>query len=323
VDLDTDVLHCGMCDNPCTAPVNGVAVCDEGSCTFSCDPGFDDCDGNAMNGCEADLTDPATCGDCTTACARPNTVASCDMGACNYVCETGFGDCDADGDNGCEDTLDSVTHCGACGVSCAPAGATGDCSTGTCMIGSCTAPFDDCDGDVSNACEANLAFDESDCGTCGTACASGGICNGGDCYADCEGVPCMSGCSMSSPCMCNSGTCGFFCSEATCDTHCQGSGISCTVLGNGSRVTGRCTGGATCTFDLRAGDAAQSVRCDNASTTCSADCRDAASCQIDCRSGADCEILCSGTGTCGFNRCDDMETDCGGGRHVCNPTGSC
>jgi hypothetical protein len=183
------------------------------------------------------------------------------------------------------------------------------------MAGACVDPFDDCNGVASDGCEANLAFDETDCDVCGASCGSGEICNGRQCYADCGGVACMSGCGTSR-CMCNSGTCGYFCSDPTCDTLCQGSGITCTVLGNGSDFDGQCRGGAQCIYDMRYGPNV-AVRCENASTECSVDCRDATSCDVDCRGGAECEVRCNGPG-CGFSHCEGSEDTCGGGRRVCN-----
>jgi hypothetical protein len=53
VDVSVDMLHCGMCDQPCIMPPNQAASCQMGLCTVgACDPGFFDCDGDAANGCE-------------------------------------------------------------------------------------------------------------------------------------------------------------------------------------------------------------------------------------------------------------------------------
>jgi hypothetical protein len=57
------------------------------TCTFNCAPGFGDCDNNATNGCEADLSSTATCGACGAACAPSQT---CRMGSCTAGTITGY-----------------------------------------------------------------------------------------------------------------------------------------------------------------------------------------------------------------------------------------
>ncbi|MFW6369458.1 MAG: hypothetical protein ACOC0J_02630 [Myxococcota bacterium] len=54
VSLDT-VYHCGACELSCPSPPNAQAVCDpvEG-CTFECDEGYSNCDGNPSTGCETE-----------------------------------------------------------------------------------------------------------------------------------------------------------------------------------------------------------------------------------------------------------------------------
>jgi hypothetical protein len=54
-DTNNDVHHCGGCGTDCTVGVahaSGVA-CSSGACVYvSCATGFNDCDGNRLNGCE-------------------------------------------------------------------------------------------------------------------------------------------------------------------------------------------------------------------------------------------------------------------------------
>jgi hypothetical protein len=79
-DLDTDAMNCGACDNPC-ALGNATAACEAGACVVdTCDTGWDDCDNDDANGCEADLTDPMTCGGCATQCRPPDR--DCCSGSC-------------------------------------------------------------------------------------------------------------------------------------------------------------------------------------------------------------------------------------------------
>lgn len=79
VDVMRDVAHCGACGNTCTAPPNALPACEAGACAFVCTDGFGDCNGDATDGCEADLTVPSSCGACGTACGAYQI---CEAGAC-------------------------------------------------------------------------------------------------------------------------------------------------------------------------------------------------------------------------------------------------
>jgi hypothetical protein len=74
-----------------------------------CPVGFEDCDGDATNGCEADLMrDEANCGACGTVCGgAPSADAVCGAGTCGLGCVVGTFDCDGVEANGCE----SATAC--------------------------------------------------------------------------------------------------------------------------------------------------------------------------------------------------------------------
>lgn len=97
--------------------------CAGNSCT--CTGGFDDCDGDADNGCETDITQDPNCGACGATCEN----GACSNGTC--VCAPGFADCDDNGSNGCEAQPASDPHnCGACGTDCAD----GVCQDGVCQV---------------------------------------------------------------------------------------------------------------------------------------------------------------------------------------------
>jgi hypothetical protein len=68
-DLTTDVDDCGVCGRACSFP-NGTAACRGGLCELAgCMPGFDDCNGNHSDGCEANLrTNDFHCGMCGNRC---------------------------------------------------------------------------------------------------------------------------------------------------------------------------------------------------------------------------------------------------------------
>jgi hypothetical protein len=58
------ITYCGAV--PCSTQNSATVACQSGFCTvISCDYGFLDCDGDALNGCEVDLrTDLENCGAC-------------------------------------------------------------------------------------------------------------------------------------------------------------------------------------------------------------------------------------------------------------------
>jgi hypothetical protein len=277
VDAQSNTAHCGACDQRC-AVANASPRCLNGACTVAaCVAPFGDCDGTPGNGCEVDTSrDVAHCGGCGAPCAaRPNTAASCAGGACVYACAAGFADCDGDPSNGCEvDTRTSTTHCGGCGARCSPANATAACAAGACTIGACTGGYGDCDGNVTNGCEADLPVSVSHCGACGNRCPASAnaapVCVGGACssvctagFADCDSAP-GTGCEVDVRVDGNHcGSCGRRCSSvggtSTCATG------ACTVRCDAGR--GDCDGNALtgCEVDLRASSAhcgACGVACD-------------------------------------------------------------
>lgn len=72
-DKRQDNNHCGMCGRRC-APLNAEPDCANQTCDYlSCNPGFADCDEDGRNGCEASLSDEATCGACNIACTPAQT----------------------------------------------------------------------------------------------------------------------------------------------------------------------------------------------------------------------------------------------------------
>ena len=80
VNLNMDPKNCGKCNAACSL-TNATATCKSGSCAVSaCSSGFDNCDANASNGCEANLSSDANnCGACGTKCGAGT---SCQSGLC-------------------------------------------------------------------------------------------------------------------------------------------------------------------------------------------------------------------------------------------------
>ena len=336
-DLQASPATCGACGNACPAAANARPTCAAGRCGYECSPGYGDCDGEAANGCEADLrADRDHCGTCSTRCsAGAGAAASCSMGACASRCGAGLADCDADPANGCEANLQtSVAHCGACGARCAPPNATGACTAGACAVGSCAAGFADCDGDAANGCETDTRSNALHCGTCSTECrfegagarCSAGVCERTSCGAglgDCDGVA-SNGCETT---------------LATSASHCGGCGNACRLANAAATcASGRCAVGSCnpgfadcdgnptngCEVDTRV-SVASCGRCGNA---CNAT-NGTATC-----SGGSCGIACSaGFGDCDGAAANGCETNlnttlasCGTCGSACAPahaTGAC
>jgi hypothetical protein len=233
-NINTSLGNCGFCGNACSA-ANGTPQCAAASCgVASCNGGYANCDAVASNGCEVQLaTNAAHCGSCATACTNAHGTTSCAAASCVPSCGTGFGDCDASRPNGCETALNTLTNCGSCGNACSTANGTPQCAAGSCGVASCNGGFGNCDGVVSNGCEATLNT-LTNCGSCGNACSTAngtpqcaagscGVasCNGG--YANCDSVV-SNGCEVQlSTNTANCGACGSACTNAHGTTSCAAS----------------------------------------------------------------------------------------------------
>lgn len=168
----------------CSLPGTATAKCVAGACApDKCAPGRAHCSVKPADGCEADLTSPATCGGCTTKCAAPTPL--CSPTGCVGSCPVGTTLCGTQ----CVDTQTSATNCQTCGTICATfANSDPACIGGKCGI-SCHAGFQDCDGNPNNGCEPLTTFykdgDGDGVGGASTmlACAapSGFAARGGDC----------------------------------------------------------------------------------------------------------------------------------------------
>ncbi len=242
----TSVDSCGSRCTPCPVPANAMPTCDGSGCGFACLPGYGDCDGDASNGCEADVGAPTSCGGCGTDCtALPGVVADavqCTAGACDVsgACAPGFADCAGGALDGCEADLTSTASCGACGVTCnavsetcEPTGAGYACTNG-------------CDASTPTLCGAacvDLFTDTANCGGCGASCPAPAntiaTCARGECGLDCASGShlctdaCLADDSVDScgascaPCpvppnamaTCDGSSCGFECAPgfADCD----------------------------------------------------------------------------------------------------------
>lgn len=103
VELPYNVNHCTACDAACGPYANAIPSCNN-QCIMTCNEGFEDCNDDRVDGCEAELAvDEMHCGECGNVCSFANAATECVDGACVMgECNAGFDDCDADPANGCE-----------------------------------------------------------------------------------------------------------------------------------------------------------------------------------------------------------------------------
>jgi hypothetical protein len=329
-NLNTNVGHCGACGNACPTPANATPYCLGGVCGATCNAGYADCNGNAADGCEANLlTSTRHCGACGVACLPGETCANgqCTCGSLGSRCPGSQVCCGGT----CRNLEGDVNNCGACGHVCPTiANAMAVCSSGVCSY-ICTPPFANCDGSSANGCETNTSNNVSHCGACGNVCSfpnATAVCIGGDChigachagFGNCDnndGNGCETDLLTDEN---NCGQCSYVC----------GSGETCT---NGQCLCGTnpgcadgqvCSNGICCPFgttncnnacvDLLGNDM---NNCGGCGVVCSRLNADAAciagNCMfVSCHSGwAD----CNGNGTCETNlysdvTCGDCTTNC-------------
>jgi MYXO-CTERM domain-containing protein len=195
--LNNDDTNCGACGEVCDLP-QAESECRQGVCgLIACLAGFDNCNHDSTDGCEANLDDdPNHCGACNEACDFANAQSNCQAGQCSMGgCADGYADCNATADDGCEVDLQSdPAHCGdcenacagqqvcnagQCGQACADADADGfpsaDCGGTDCAddnaavnpdgLETCNGIDDDCDGQID---------EDLDCDSAGCGCSAGG-----------------------------------------------------------------------------------------------------------------------------------------------------
>lgn len=169
---------CSACNPPGPKMKRTNPTCDAtAGCTYTCAAGWGDCNKDMMgDGCEVDLSRSFDhCGGCGNSCARPNADMACVNNRCKLSsCTAGFADCDDALANGCEaDLSSSSSNCGTCGRACPSTGhVIPTCSAGTCGWTECETGYKDCNNDGRDGCEADLANDPNNCGTCSNNCSS-------------------------------------------------------------------------------------------------------------------------------------------------------
>lgn len=221
VRSDDPLYGCGAASCTACAEQHASAACRAGACVVaSCDPGYADCNNEAADGCEGDLSLATSCGACNAVC--PATAPLCVPVGATFQCSNGCTPaapllCGKD----CVDPLTSENHCGGCNVKCpAVANATIACVAGACTF-TCKPQFHACAG----ACAQDT--DPAACGAACTVCPvpphARATCAAGACafqcapdYADCNANP-ADGCEASlknDPANC--GACGTSCAGQPC-----------------------------------------------------------------------------------------------------------
>lgn len=244
-----DVMNCGGCGIACMV-AHGTPACVLRNCAIAkCNPGWADCDGSYLDGCEINTdSNVGNCGGCNNPCVLPNATPKCVGGMCAVAaCNLGFADCDMMAGNGCETNIFSdVNNCNGCGMKCAPANANGKCTLGMCQIGACNPGFLDCNNNPNDGCEVNQQTDVNNCGGCGNKCSSNNgapACNNGVCsiqcnagFADCNNNP-ADGCEAN---------------LNTDNNHCGNCNTSCGNL-PAHAAAGACSGGMCVVTACQAG----------------------------------------------------------------------
>ena len=245
----SDVNNCAACGNKCPQVANGTPACKSGACGIgTCSATFRDCNNTPADGCETDTgVDPLHCGTCGNRCDLAHAAPDCQAGGCTIgSCEGAYKDCNTTPADGCEiNSASDPNNCGACDNKCpGVANGTPGCAAGLCGVGSCNAPFQNCNGSAADGCETNTAGDVNNCGACGnkcplrpntvaTSCMAGACkftCQAG--FADCDGNP-VNGCEVNlsadpsncgvcgNQCQLKPNTTGFVCQTGTCKYTCS------------------------------------------------------------------------------------------------------
>ena len=311
VFVATSAAHCGGCGIRCVV-AHANAACTASACVVaSCETGWADCDGNAANGCEADLNgESANCGACGHRCA---VGTACSAGTCASVCTGGATFCI----DRCARLESDTQHCGACGHRCdGGANAAPACVGGACGL-TCNAGYGDCNTSPGDGCETNLRETIAHCGACGAQCARANAsvtCAGGGCvlgacnqgFGNCNGSE-SDGCetdltASTSHC----GACGRTCALPFATASCRSGGCAIVACSSGFAD---CDGSAAtgCETNLA-----------NSNANCGA-CGRSCGPGTACSSGACASVCAAGTTFCGGS-CVALASDvrnCGGCGNAC------
>ncbi|MBO4350391.1 MAG: SH3 domain-containing protein [Proteobacteria bacterium] len=261
-DLNSSIIHCGMCDNACEV-ANADNMCVDGLCSFTCHDGYKvSADGTY---CEPQQTEDCTenekrchdnyfeiCKDNTWVVAEDctpsqNQKSQCDPASgCIKYCMSGFAFCPP---NDCVDITSSLTHCGECDNACNVANATNICNLAQCEF----------------SCNPGFALNKDGTGCEVTACTEGSVqCVGKDiqtcknsqwvttktCTTDVVNAePICQNAQCSRACKSGFSECGGKCVNYQSDVNnCGGCGSKCNV----PNAENKCNSGK-CSFTCKSG----------------------------------------------------------------------
>jgi hypothetical protein len=165
------LVDSSICNVDCTHLPNvrpgTVVSCVAGQCQVppgSCVDGFAHCSVNPNDGCETDLSRPASCGSCFQSCSSsfPLCVQQGLYWSCSPVCTNPFPDsCGFS----CTNFATDISNCGGCGHSCYSPFAQSACQQGNCVSLGCS-DQDHADCTADPGCETQLG-NALNCAGCG------------------------------------------------------------------------------------------------------------------------------------------------------------
>lgn len=239
VSVNDPLYGCGdpSC-KPCPSGHSTMACAAKKCVVSACDKGYADCNANAADGCETDLSKATSCGSCNAVCGAANPL--CAPAGPSFQCTNGCTPiaplaCGPE----CVDPLSSTNHCGGCNQKCPDvANSTTTCTTGVCGF-TCKANFHACGGRCATRTDATAcgpdcivcpvpANGKATCAAnaCGFTCNAGFTKCGDKCVAPNDPAACGATCTVcpvpaNATASCAAGACGFACTAgfANCDAN--------------------------------------------------------------------------------------------------------
>ncbi|HOT10653.1 MAG TPA: hypothetical protein PK710_12825 [Polyangiaceae bacterium] len=316
-------LNCGDCAGGQVCGGAGPNVCGTGECTpKTCAQVGASC-GYASDGCSKALDcgkcdPPDQCGGSGVANQCGCTPKTCgQLGANCGPVDTGCGSADC-GSCDAPDTCGGGGVPNQCGCTCSLPNAVTSCLGGVCMIKSCNAGWADCDGIADNGCEANLATNKNNCGSCGKICADvhgAAVCVAGDCNILCDSG--WGNCDGNAANGCETDT-------RSDPAHCSGCGRACSTQNfNPACEAGKCTGSchdgyADCNNDklidgCEANTSSDPANCGGCGIVCSSQ-----NISVTCAQG-----ICNGVCATGYDDCNGNKQTDGCETHLLNNLDAC